>query len=130
MTYIQFSSEFQAPAKTGPWRNCNALDGPAHIASANIFHRSWNPRFSAPYGPDPVARKLLSRLARRQLIGLRQEERFSLVVFVLLPLPLLVLGFVAMSASGTRWMKIRREVRTLKIHEREATAEDARRSCS
>ena len=38
---------------------------------------------------------------------------FSLVVFVLLTLPLLVLGFVAMSASGTSLMKIRREVRNL-----------------
>lgn len=38
---------------------------------------------------------------------------FSLVIFVLLTLPLLVLGFVAMSASGTSLMKIRREVRDL-----------------
>ncbi len=36
---------------------------------------------------------------------------FSLVVFVLLTLPLLLLGFVALSASGTSLMKIRREVR-------------------
>lgn len=38
---------------------------------------------------------------------------FSLVVFVLLTAPLFVLGFVAMSASGTSLLKIRREVQTL-----------------
>jgi uncharacterized protein (TIRG00374 family) len=38
---------------------------------------------------------------------------FSLVVFALLTLPLLVLGFVAMSASGTSLLKIRREVQSL-----------------
>ena len=50
---------------------------------------------------------------------------FSLVVFVLLTLPLLLLGFVAMTASGTSLMKIRRDMR---IHEREAMT--AGRSCS
>lgn len=38
---------------------------------------------------------------------------FSLVVFLLLTLPLLVLGFVAMSVSGTGLLKIRGELRTL-----------------
>ncbi len=38
---------------------------------------------------------------------------FSLVVFVLLTLPLLVLGFVAISASGTGLLKIHGEVRKL-----------------
>jgi uncharacterized protein (TIRG00374 family) len=38
---------------------------------------------------------------------------FSLVVFVLLTLPLLALGFLAMAMSGTSLMKIRREVRGL-----------------
>ncbi|MGE0129282.1 MAG: lysylphosphatidylglycerol synthase transmembrane domain-containing protein [Blastocatellales bacterium] len=38
---------------------------------------------------------------------------FSLVVFVLLTLPLLLLGFAAISASGTSLMKLRREVRDL-----------------
>ncbi|HWN99448.1 MAG TPA: lysylphosphatidylglycerol synthase transmembrane domain-containing protein [Blastocatellia bacterium] len=38
---------------------------------------------------------------------------FSLVVFVLLTLPLLILGFMAMSANGTSLMKIRRDVREL-----------------
>ncbi len=38
---------------------------------------------------------------------------FSLVVFALLTLPLLVVGFVAMSASGTSLLKIRREVQSL-----------------
>jgi uncharacterized protein (TIRG00374 family) len=38
---------------------------------------------------------------------------FSLVVFALLTLPLLVLGSVAMSASGTSLLKIRREVLSL-----------------
>ncbi|MFN0084655.1 MAG: lysylphosphatidylglycerol synthase domain-containing protein [Blastocatellia bacterium] len=41
---------------------------------------------------------------------------FSLVVFVLLTLPLLLLGFAAMSASGTSLMKVRREVQTLANH--------------
>ena len=38
---------------------------------------------------------------------------FSLVVFVLLTAPLFVLGFLAMSASGTSLLKIRQEVQTL-----------------
>lgn len=38
---------------------------------------------------------------------------FSLVVFVLLTLPLLVLGALAMAMSGTNLLKIRREVRSL-----------------
>ena len=38
---------------------------------------------------------------------------FSMVVFALLTAPLLVLGFAAMSASGTSLLKIRREVQSL-----------------
>jgi len=41
------------------------------------------------------------------------ETMLSLVVFALLTLPLLVVGFVAMSASGTSLLKIRREVQSL-----------------
>ena len=38
---------------------------------------------------------------------------FSLVVFALLTLPLLLLGFVAISASGTSFGKLRQEVQQL-----------------
>jgi uncharacterized membrane protein YbhN (UPF0104 family) len=38
---------------------------------------------------------------------------FSLVVFALLTIPLLVVGFLAMSASGTSLPKIRREAQSL-----------------
>ncbi len=42
---------------------------------------------------------------------------FSLVVFLLLTLPLLLLGFVAISASGTTWMNIRGELQSLRASE-------------
>jgi glycosyltransferase 2 family protein len=41
---------------------------------------------------------------------------FSLVVFVLLTLPLLIIGFVAISESGTTLLNIREEIRRLMAH--------------
>jgi uncharacterized protein (TIRG00374 family) len=41
---------------------------------------------------------------------------FSLVVFVLLTLPLLIIGFVALSRSGTTLLNIREEIRRLMAH--------------
>jgi glycosyltransferase 2 family protein len=41
---------------------------------------------------------------------------FSLVVFVLLTLPLLIIGFVALSQSGTTLLNIREEMRRLMAH--------------
>jgi glycosyltransferase 2 family protein len=40
---------------------------------------------------------------------------FSLVVFVLLTLPLLIIGFVALSRSGTTLLKIREEIKSTRI---------------
>jgi uncharacterized protein (TIRG00374 family) len=56
---------------------------------------------------------------------------FSLVVFALLTLPLLVLGFAAMSASGTSLLKIRREVQSLAGRSaRSSRSEMKSQSCS
>lgn len=70
---------------------------------------------AVPNAPANVGSYQFFTVAGLTLFGVDKPAAtgFSLVIFVALTLPLLVLGFVAMSASGTSLMKIRREVHAL-----------------
>ncbi len=68
-----------------------------------------------PGGPANVGSYQFFTVVGLTLFGVDKSAAtgFSLVVFALLTLPLLLLGFAAMSASGTSLLRIRREVQGL-----------------